>query len=485
MKFLFFIVLLVFLSHTDALKSQGYAFHPRNKLPGLPSKLLTRWQTTKKPKDVTTYFNSGVDALRVTPQSFGGDPTGTVDSTKALQAALAYCLNVSTYTPGVFPFGARNAGGCEVDLDGGEFLTSQTMLIPPNISNIRIGGGSLIATKALQDQFLVAVGGECLNPQGSCNEDIGFPELFLDGSGYANGIQTNAVMGTTIGPTTYLLNFSSYGIQVNGGHEVMITETWLGETNFDFDFKAHGVSPKATAIEINSNDHYVLDSIVFSALIGLRDKGAANMLTGLHVWFPWNNALGNGAVAFYDTGKHNRYDGCYIDGSIAVFENPRDIIWTNGFNLGGHGILINGTTASLLQISSTEFSGGNVNLAPGVNATDVTIDGNLFTDGNGGRGSKASGTFYSATATDTFTFDFCDDLVFDNITSVRHSFTQQGGKPTSFPVSVAATVTACDDASQNKRVNVYLSEAAIGTMVIDVDSSFYVNSPGQWTGQWN
>jgi len=39
-------------------------------------------------------------------------------------------------------------------------------------------------------------------------------------------------MGTTIGPTTYLLNFSSVGIQVLGGHEVMITETWLGETNW-------------------------------------------------------------------------------------------------------------------------------------------------------------------------------------------------------------------------------------------------------------
>ena len=104
-------------------------------------------------------------------------------------AALAYCLNVSTYTPGDFSFGARDAGGCEVDLDGGEFLTSQTLAIPAYVSNIRIGGGSLVATQAMKDQFLVTVGSlsDCHNPQGSCNEDIGFPELFLDGSGYANG----------------------------------------------------------------------------------------------------------------------------------------------------------------------------------------------------------------------------------------------------------------------------------------------------------
>eukprot|EP01047_Picozoa_sp_COSAG01_P133984 COSAG01_NODE_64051_length_278_cov_0.564246_1_plen_92_part_11 len=85
---------------------------------------------------------------------------------------------------------------------------------------------------------MIAVGGDvrCDNPQGSCNEAIGFPQLFLDGSRVANGIQVTSVMGTTIGPTTYLLNFTDFGIQVIGGHEVMILETWLGETNWDFVF---------------------------------------------------------------------------------------------------------------------------------------------------------------------------------------------------------------------------------------------------------
>lgn len=43
-------------------------------------------------------------------------------------------------------------------------------------------------------------------------------------------------IGTTIGPTSYILNFSGHGILVSGGHEVMIQETWLGETNFDHKF---------------------------------------------------------------------------------------------------------------------------------------------------------------------------------------------------------------------------------------------------------
>ena len=46
------------------------------------------------------------------------------------------------------------------------------------------------------------------------------------------------VMGTTVGPQTYILNFTKVGIEVNGGHEVMIDKTWLGETNFDYNYSA-------------------------------------------------------------------------------------------------------------------------------------------------------------------------------------------------------------------------------------------------------
>ena len=52
------------------------------------------------------------------------------------------------------------------------------------------------------------------------------------------------------------------------------------------------MQPSATAIAIESNDHYIQDSIVFSSLVGLHVIGAANMVTGLHVWFP-NNVAGS------------------------------------------------------------------------------------------------------------------------------------------------------------------------------------------------
>ena len=39
------------------------------------------------------------------------------------------------------------------------------------------------------------------------------------------------------------------------------------------------------------NDHYIMDSIVFSSKVGLEVNGEANFVKGVHVWFPMNQAL--------------------------------------------------------------------------------------------------------------------------------------------------------------------------------------------------
>jgi hypothetical protein len=117
----------------------------------------------------------------------------------------------------------------------------------------------------------------------------------------------------------YFLNFTGYGLQINNGHEVMMDRCWLGETNFDYDFEQEGTQPTATAIQINGNDHYILNTIVFSSLIGLQVNGAADYITGVHVWFPINRALSfNDTKAFHVTRGGNRFNGCYADGTRAA-----------------------------------------------------------------------------------------------------------------------------------------------------------------------
>ena len=193
----------------------------------------------------------------------------------------------------------------------------------------------------------------------SCNVDINLPDMFFDGSRVAAGcVQINNVMGTTIGPGSYFLNYTSYGVQVNNGHEVMIDRTWIGETNFDFDFEKEGVLPSSIGIQINGNDHYILNTIVFSSKIGIEINGAANLISNSHVWFPWNAALpiiknkGLDIMAFHVTSGGNRFVGCYIDGGRAVFTGSglSQNIWMDGFECCAaiddvnHGIILKGVS---------------------------------------------------------------------------------------------------------------------------------------------
>ena len=129
-------------------------------------------------------------------------------------------------------------------------------------------------------------------PQGSCNIDINFPELFVDGAGVASGMQINNVMGVTIGPGRfssssqqlqllsnrkfnsdlwffafaaggYFLNFTEYGVQINDGHEARYRVTWL----HSFDQRG-----RSAVVEIaDSTTHKLLEGYDGSLLAG-RDQ---------------------------------------------------------------------------------------------------------------------------------------------------------------------------------------------------------------------
>ena len=122
------------------------------------------------------------NGLRITPATHGADPTGTQDSWAALTACIAQCVNQSKNSPnGFFPgqdtsptFGPiRDAGGCWVDLDGGEYRISKPLMLPEMVANMQFGGGSIVASPdfdAGKDPaflFVIGVQGSCKVPQGS------------------------------------------------------------------------------------------------------------------------------------------------------------------------------------------------------------------------------------------------------------------------------------------------------------------------------
>eukprot|EP00055_Hartaetosiga_balthica_P005640 m.16812 g.16812 ORF g.16812 m.16812 type:complete len:510 (-) comp4675_c0_seq1:131-1660(-) len=432
--------------------------------------------------------------LHVRPTEFGGDPTGVKDSTNALNMAIQVCINQSTlspngYFPGQdsFPDGLKigDMGGCFVDLDGGEFKISSSLVIPEFNANMNFGFGSIVASKSFPtNDFLIVIGkeGSCNYPQGSCNIDLNFPNLFMDGASTAAGcMQINNVMGVTIGAGSYFLNFTQFGIQINDGHEVMIERCWLGETNFDFDYVQFNTRPNATAIAINGNDHYVLNTIVFSSKVGVVLNGAALVVYGTHVWFPANKALYfNDTMAFHITDGGNRLHGCYIDGGRAVFEGSglSRNTWMNGFEccagsgLGGipHGIMLRGNTIGPgLRITNNIFGGGSIwyeptssNAQPAV--VDSVIEYNSFS-GNA-KGTRVSRTLSSTSPQSSWNFNLCDVLALPVVSSVSVSLiadTQYG-----FPRSIVRPVQGC-----NVTVD---TDSFAGSVTINVDSSTYDNN---------
>ena len=90
----------------------------------------------------------GVYGQSCSPLDYGGDPLGLRDSAPAFNACVEFCVNYSSvldhlgHFPGdsSFPNGQyiKNAGGCKIDLGGGEYLLSSPIQIPEFIANINV-----------------------------------------------------------------------------------------------------------------------------------------------------------------------------------------------------------------------------------------------------------------------------------------------------------------------------------------------------------
>ena len=131
--------------------------------------------------------------------------------------------------------------------------------------------------------------------------------------------------------------------------------------------------------------------------------------------------------------------------------------------------MLRGATATNSIFKNTQSGARQFAADPNMTATGVVIvdnPGSLVA-------SRASKSVQSKVATDEYVFDFCDELVFDQIQSVRHNFVAASvGRPKAFPVAVAGPPQPCKGApSMLKVVTVYLSVKAAGTMTVDVDSS--------------
>ncbi|EDQ90772.1 uncharacterized protein MONBRDRAFT_6613 [Monosiga brevicollis MX1] len=162
----------------------------------------------------------------INPITYGADPTGRDDSTAAFQAAMKDLLSYNASVPKMAS-GITNLGGITMDLQGGEYLISQSLVFPTFFGNARIVRGSLRASRSFpSDGYLIQIGqdGRSCQPdqQKSCNEFIELSELLLDAS--QTGVVVNGGANILIGVHTW--NGGGIGIQVNS-HNTRLSTCYL------------------------------------------------------------------------------------------------------------------------------------------------------------------------------------------------------------------------------------------------------------------
>ena len=184
---------------------------------------------------------------------------------------------------------------------------------------------------------------------------------------------------------------------------------------------------RSIAVQINGNDHYMVDSIIWQyTYLGVEINGAANLLQGVHAW-------GSGCGRFtYLTGikvngYQNRLLGCYLDLNhldLTGSSGPQSIVVVDSFFLGtntriyGEGQGGKGVVSSLYM----QFNLGNSVQLIG-NFSQAT---NCLITGQGGPKTQAAkqltlqGLAAAPHAT-SLTFDFSQELLFPWIDSVQYT----------------------------------------------------------------
>lgn len=257
----------------------------------------------------------------IRPADFGADRTGIVDSSAAFAAAVAaLCArNTSGHRDAD---GTYDLGGALLDLEGGDYLLSAPIRIPGNYSNFAFGHGTLRAAPGAfpAGAFLLDIGAiDCADV---CTEALHAEDLFLDGSGVAGGgLRLSNVMGSTIGPALYVVNFTGAGIDIEGGHEVEVAHAWLGTCWFsDWECRRNPATlGNSTGILVNGNDHVLRDVVVWAAFTGVRLVGAANVVDALHTWCADGLTI-PGSAGLVVEAQFNRVLAPYMDGTPLVLD---------------------------------------------------------------------------------------------------------------------------------------------------------------------
>ena len=416
----------------------------------------------------------------VFPIDFGADPTGVSDSTAAFVAAVAELLKHNS-SGHMMSDGIVDLGGVVLDLQGGDYLVNAPIQIPQFVGNLRIIDGTLRAGASFPPSaYVVQVGAspcKTKSGQGSCNENVGMSGLTIDASHIAQGcLSISSTMGATLDSSSAIFGFTGAGILLDGGHETMISETWVAAYFWNDPKKEK--SGNTIGILVAGNDHFVDNVIVFSAAIGVSLTGAANKLVNVHTW---NQATGNGGIGILNSESQNVFIGVYLDFTDLVLTNAQQISISSGFFLGDAQLVFKAPRAgsSIYGVSilgnewydcSNSALASNETLGTWTSVTDLYVEGTSFCGtGQNPAFSKATKVLSSTSVNGKVSVDFSDILLFPNVPIASASVVVKSNPSNNMPPTTGQNWSG-------QSVDVYVSTNDPVTIFVTADQSSYTTT---------
>ncbi|WZZ09241.1 hypothetical protein YC2023_095162 [Brassica napus] len=266
------------------------------------------------------------------PIGYGADPTGRQDSSDAILEALTDAFKLQTGLH-MMPHVA-DLGGIVIDLQGGNYKIGKPLRFPSSGGgNLVVKGGTFRASNVFPgNRHLI----ELVPPNyGIFFEDVTFRDILFDSSFRGGGILV--INSARIRITNcYFLHFTTQGVNVKGGHETYISNSFFGQhSTVGGDKKEPSFS--GTGIDLSSTDNAITDVVIFSAGIGISLSGEANMVTGVHCY---NKATWFGGIGIPVKSHLTRIDNCYLDYTGIVIEDPVHVHVTNALFIGDANIVL-------------------------------------------------------------------------------------------------------------------------------------------------
>jgi len=303
------------------------------------------------------------------------------------------------------------------------------------------------------------------------------------------GVLSQATMGTTVGPSCFFIGFVEAGLRVLGGHETILSDSWLAEYYWS---DKHDPASTSIAVELNGQDNFISNVIVFDyAKMGVLVNGAATILTGVHTWNGGGVGISiNGSYAIQD-----RVIDCYLDYNSLDLVQPSAITVKNTFFLDTKARIFPDPSVSSAwtpkpkhpSIEAVVFRENTYNLGDwGGNESIVIVEGSDVADKitpaqcqrfvvedeislspKKLRQTRATQTLWQPNATE-FRFDFSEQLIFPWIDTIVSYTVMLPRSVEGFAAPLVQHAAEMPQGSGEAVAVVQLSESSDATVTIEV-----------------